>query len=194
MYHGIVTFKRMKRLTFRLREGVLLVSSPNGIPLTTIEHLTYKVMPKILKRSAVVPRRDDAFLWFGSWRPYDATFTPSQTSNRRFLQAALLAFATPRIAYWCQQLADTITPPKLRIRSMLSRWGTYSKKTHRITLATTLIHFDPTWIDAVIAHECVHIIHFDHSSRFYATLHRLMPTYEHTHAKLKQGYPHANMD
>lgn len=193
-YDGVVTFKRMKRMTFRMRNNILLVSSPFGIPLSTVETLTLTLMPKILKRYQPIPTKQDATLWFGSWRAYDSTFSQVDRSNPLFIKKALLNYSVPRVAYWCRQLSETIIPPKVCIRSMISRWGTYSKKTHRITLSSTLVAFDPSWIDAVIAHECVHIVHLDHSSRFYATLHRLLPTYEETHAKLKRGYPNANLD
>ncbi len=193
-YEAWVTFKRMKRITFRMRESNILVSSPFKVPLNTIQSLLLKLMPKILKRYQPIPFQEGAFLWFGSWRRYDESFTKAHRNDLKWVKKALHAFAAPRVEHWCRQLGETIVLPKILIRSMTSRWGTYSRKTHRITLSSTLVAFHPKWIDAVIAHECVHIVHFDHSSRFYATLQQLLPTYEETHAKLKQGYPHANFD
>jgi predicted metal-dependent hydrolase len=77
---------------------------------------------------------------------------------------------------------------------MRTRWGSYSKKTHRITLSTQLMHYPIHVIDAVIAHEVAHIVHLDHSPRFYATLHRLYPNYATDHQQLKQGLNHHEID
>jgi predicted metal-dependent hydrolase len=190
-YPVVLTWKRMKRITFRMRGHTIFISSPLKLELTYLLPLLEKMMPRLLARYPVLPEKPGFLRLFGTWIPWenDAEAGPHYVKQR------LRAWALPRLAYWMKQLHLEHHPmPRLTIRDMHTRWGTYARRTHRITLALKLAHYEPEVIDAVLAHECVHMIHFDHSPRFYGTLHRIMPQYRMWHDKLKQGFPNGEHD
>ena len=60
-----------------------------------------------------------------------------------------------------------IPEPTLRIRKMKTRWGVCNVRTHVITLNLELIKRDPKYLNYVIMHELSHLIHGNHSARFW---------------------------
>jgi predicted metal-dependent hydrolase len=66
---------------------------------------------------------------------------------------------------------------KIIARKMKSRYGTCSHD-NRIFLNADLIFIDAKYIDYVIAHELCHIIHKNHSPRYYGLLSQLMPDWK----------------
>jgi predicted metal-dependent hydrolase len=67
------------------------------------------------------------------------------------------------------------TMPNIRIKKMKSRWGSYSKRTHTVNLSSELMKAPKEMIDYVIVHELCHIKHFNHSSKFYELMDKLLP-------------------
>ena len=75
--------------------------------------------------------------------------------------------------------------PALRFRRMVSRFGTCHCTRGIITLNTYLLLAEPSAIEYVILHELVHMLHPDHSARFYACVAEYMPDYRARAATLK---------
>ena len=50
---------------------------------------------------------------------------------------------------------------------MKTRWGVCNVRTHVITLNLELIKRDPKYLNYVIMHELSHLIHGNHSARFW---------------------------
>ena len=70
---------------------------------------------------------------------------------------------------------------KVKIRKMTSCWGTCNINKN-ITLNQALIQV-PDWVsDYVMIHECAHLVHFNHSERFWALVAEFTP---HTKAAKK---------
>ena len=79
----------------------------------------------------------------------------------------------------CYKLFEEDIPyPKLKIRSMKTRWGVNHKRDDSITLNAKLISYDIKIIDYVIIHELSHFVHFDHSGAFWNTVEKYMPDYK----------------
>lgn len=68
-----------------------------------------------------------------------------------------------------------------KIRSMKSRWGSCSKK-GELTLNLNLIKYSKEEIISVIVHEMCHLVHFNHTKKFYNLLSVYVPQWK----KLKQ--------
>ncbi len=94
-----------------------------------------------------------------------------------------------------QRLMDDIYPtfhvfgiemPRLRTRSMRSRWGTCHVSKKLVTLNKKLIEHPEGCIEYVIVHEFCHFIHANHSKQFYALLSRLMPDWKERRTELNQ--------
>ncbi|MCC6753601.1 MAG: M48 family metallopeptidase [Saprospiraceae bacterium] len=76
------------------------------------------------------------------------------------------------------------------VRSILlkhnqTNWGSCSSD-QRINLSTRLLLTPPQVIDYIIVHELTHLIHMDHSPKFWARVRQVMPDYERAEAWLAQ--------
>ena len=68
--------------------------------------------------------------------------------------------------------------PDLRIRKMTSRWGVCNTRLKTITLNLELIKRDTKYLDYVIIHELSHLVHPDHSARFWKLVEENCPNYK----------------
>ncbi len=91
-----------------------------------------------------------------------------------------------RLDYWYSNFTRRIPYPKLRIRKMTSRWGVCNVRTHIITLNLELIKRDTSYLDYVIVHELCHLIHGDHSTRFWKLVGDNMPNYKKYREEMKE--------
>jgi len=75
--------------------------------------------------------------------------------------------------------------PRIVIRTMRSRWGSYSYRTRRITLNLNLVRVPQTCLDYVIIHELCHIKVRHHGPGFWKLVGRYVPDYAHQRTLLK---------
>lgn len=99
----------------------------------------------------------------------------AEKANRHF---------TDRLQHCAQQFGQK-NPPALSIRRMTRRWGSYSRKTHRIWLNRELIKASRTQIDYVLTHELCHVTHLAHDRAFYNLLARHIPDWRGIKDKLE---------
>ncbi|NLZ81238.1 MAG: M48 family metallopeptidase [Clostridiales bacterium] len=71
-----------------------------------------------------------------------------------------------------------VVMPKVKYRTMKTRWGSCAVHGGSITLNTRLIHFPVECIEYVVAHELAHFIHPNHSKKFYEFLSEVMPDHK----------------
>lgn len=84
-------------------------------------------------------------------------------------------------------LADRfgVPRPHLVLRDMTRSWGN-CRQSGRITLNRDLIRAPIGCVDAVIAHELCHLVHADHSRRFYALLDAVAPDWRPRQQELER--------
>jgi len=82
-----------------------------------------------------------------------------------------------RVQRWSAEVGRN--PRKVIIGERTSRWGSCSSR-GTISLCYRLVMTPPEVIDAVVAHEVCHLVHLDHSPRFYALLDRICPGHRKT--------------
>lgn len=83
-----------------------------------------------------------------------------------------------------QKRFDYKTMPKLEIRNMAKRWGSFVTK-EKIILNPKLIHTPRQCIDYVIVHELCHMKHKDHSKAFWKLLDEKYPNWQKVKEKLE---------
>jgi len=89
-------------------------------------------------------------------------------------QQAMAVFRERVIA--CHRMFPAGTPlPPVVIRSMKSRWGSYSYRTRRICLNLNLIKLPQSCLDYVIVHELCHITVRHHGLAFWQLMARYVP-------------------
>jgi predicted metal-dependent hydrolase len=81
---------------------------------------------------------------------------------------------------------EGISLPPITIRSMKTRWGSYSYATKRIALALNLIKMPTACLDYVIIHELCHIKVRHHGPDFWRMVSRYCPDYLAKRRQLKQ--------
>ena len=114
---------------------------------------------------------------------------PSEESVRRMVEGWYRKQASRIIkerSIECHRLmGDEGTPlPPVTIRSMKTRWGSYSYRTGRITL--NLVKAPPAYLDYVIVHELCHIRVRHHGPDFWRMVARYRPDYLSERNRLKQ--------
>ena len=77
--------------------------------------------------------------------------------------------------------------PKLRIRTMETRWGSCTVQKGIITLNKRLLEAPENCIEYVVMHEFCHFIHPNHSKHFYALLTMLMPDWKERKSALEKS-------
>ncbi len=85
----------------------------------------------------------------------------------------------------CLKTYEIENAPSLKVRQMKSRWGSYSKTTHCISLNKRLIQASRKQIDYVITHELCHMEHMNHSPYFYALLSKRLPHWKQLKSALE---------
>ena len=76
--------------------------------------------------------------------------------------------------------------PPITIRSMKTRWGSYSYRTRRITLNLNLVKTPQACLDYVIIHELCHIKVRHHGPDFWRMVSRYLPDYLKVRRALQQ--------
>lgn len=88
--------------------------------------------------------------------------------------------------YWYDQFEENIPYPKLKIRTMKTRWGVNNKRDNSVTLNSKLIEYKLDKLDYVIIHELSHFVHFNHSHKFWELVSKYCPNYKQMRKDLKE--------
>jgi len=78
------------------------------------------------------------------------------------------------------------TCSRIRLRHMMSRWGSCNVRTGSITLNTELAERPPACLDEVLCHELCHLVEPRHNARFHALMDLHCPTWRETKALLDE--------
>lgn len=73
--------------------------------------------------------------------------------------------------------------PKIEVKPLWARWGSCYYEVGRILFSTALMYTHPDHANYVALHEMAHLVHGDHSQRFYGLLDQLMPDWRDQRAK-----------
>lgn len=116
--------------------------------------------------------------------PPDAGEAQWRDATQAWLQARAREHFEPRLAHFaaCLQMST----PRLRLSSAKGRWGSASSS-GTVSLNWRLMHFSPTLIDYVVAHEVAHLREMNHGPRFWALVGELLPGFEGAREQLKRA-------
>ena len=113
-------------------------------------------------------------------------YTPNEQALAKWLSKQTKKIFDESLQYCYSLFEENIPYPKLKIRTMKTRWGVNHKLDSSITLNSKLIRYDIKVIDYVIIHELSHFVHFDHSKDFWKTVEYYMPNYKKAIKVLKE--------
>lgn len=115
----------------------------------------------------------------------DAIFTKNNEQLEKWLKQQIKNLYQERLDYNYNRYEEKIPYPKLKIRTMKTRWGVCNIRDNSVTLNTRLIEYNIEKLDYVIIHELSHFIHFNHSKEFWKQVEKYTPNYKKIRKELK---------
>jgi len=100
----------------------------------------------------------------------------------RWLRSQTLAALAPRAAHYAALLG--LPAPAVAVSNARTQWGV-CHSSGRIRLSWRLVHVDPALADYVVAHEVAHLVHMNHSRRFWAVVESLYPGWREARERLE---------
>lgn len=115
----------------------------------------------------------------------DAIFVNSENTLNKWINKKIKELFQERLDYNYNRYQEKIPYPKLKIRTMKTRWGVCNIRDNSVTLNSKLIEYDVEKLDYVIIHELSHFIHFNHSKSFWNQVEKYTPNYKQIRKELK---------
>lgn len=115
----------------------------------------------------------------------DAIFVESENTLNKWINKKIKNLFQERLDYNYNRYQEKIPYPKLKIRTMKTRWGVCNIRDNSVTLNSKLIEYDIEKLDYVIIHELSHFIHFNHSKLFWNQVEKYTPNYKQIRKELK---------
>ena len=113
-------------------------------------------------------------------------YTPSEKELDKYIKKNTLELFKERLDYNYNLFLENIPYPKLKIRTMKTRWGVCNKRDNSVTLNSKLIEYNIEALDYVIIHELSHFVHFNHSKEFWMLVSKYNPNYKQIKKYLKE--------
>ena len=186
-YEVVITYKRIKRLNARIREGKILISAPYYTKLSEIENFinsNSKRIDKILnnqvkideniihvwgnkynivkiesEENKVILMEDIAYIFYKN--------DYLEVLDDYYMKETLDKLNIIARKYKDLMLKENIMFNKIKIKKMKSRWGSCKVTTKDITINSNLAKYDPICIEYVFCHEIAHIKYPNHSKSFH---------------------------
>lgn len=115
-------------------------------------------------------------------REGDRLLAPGMNTLVKWLKCAALEALRPRAAHFAALVGRPA--PRLALSNARTQWGVCTED-GAIRLSWRLVHIEPALADYVIAHETAHLVHLDHSKRFWSLVARLYPGWREARERLE---------
>ena len=186
-YEVVITYKRIKRLNARIREGKILISAPYYTKLSEIENFINSNSKRIDKIILNQPKIDNNVMYVWG-NKYNIVKIESEEDKIILMEDIAYVFYKKDYLsvideYYMKEtldklniiarkykdlmLKENIMFNKIRIKKMKSRWGSCKVTTKDITINSNLAKYDPICIEYVFCHEIAHIKYPNHSKSFH---------------------------
>jgi len=203
LYDVIITRKKNIKGTYiRVKEDLKVYVSTNMFyPVFMIKDLlnkNYNELVKMINTQKIKLKNNEGFYYLG--KKYNVVYTNDKSISfdednvymnkdfdidKWYKSKAKILFKN-RLEEKYNEYNKSIPHPTLRIRKMKTRWGVCNIKTHVITLNLELIKRDTKYLDYVIVHELTHLVHADHTKRFWNCVEENFPNYKRIVKEMKE--------
>ena len=202
IYKVLIVKKNNKNTYIKIKDDLTIYVTTNYLTskreIKTILDNEKEFLRNALSRTRKKLEKEDLFYYLGE--KYDIILVPFENTDvsdgkifvkdaktlEKWLKNETKRVFTERLEYNYNLFDEDIPFPKLKIRSMKTRWGVCNKRDNSVTLNSKLIKYSLHEIDYVIIHELSHFVHFDHSREFWETVRLHMPDYKKSVAILKE--------
>lgn len=201
-YDIVIEKKNNKRTYIRVKDDLKIHVSTNHFETNfSIKKLikdNYREICKMIDNATVKKENNSGFFYLGKKYTIvhiegddvsfsnDIVYIGRDVDIDKWYKSKAKDLFLERLNYNYDNFSRKIPYPKLRIRKMTSRWGVCNIMTHIITLNLNLIKRDIKYLDYVIVHELSHLVHGDHSSRFWKLVGENMPDYKKYREEMKE--------
>ncbi len=201
-YEVVIIKKNNKNTYLRVKEDLkIYVTTNHFTSKTSIKNLldnNIDAIKKMINSQVKQNKKKDFFYYLGnSYEVFidevdeikfldDAIFVPSEEYLNKWLKNEIKRIFKERLDYNYNRYNEKIPYPKLKIRTMSSRWGVCNIRDNSVTLNTKLIEYEIDKLDYVIIHELSHFIHFNHSKEFWEQVSKYTPNYKQMRKDLKE--------
>jgi len=152
------------------REGEVLVRAPLRMPKARIDEF-------------VSSREDWIETHLTRWQQRQAAHPEPDEAQQAACIRAAKEILPGRVAHYAALMG--VRPAGITVTGARTRFGSCSSK-GRLSFSWRLMEYPAEAIDYVVVHELAHLLHMDHSSRFYAVVERVMPDWKARRALLKE--------
>lgn len=183
----IITYKYIKRLNAKIRDGKILVSAPyftkdseienfinsNGKRIDKIIENQKTIDPNIMhvwgnrynivkiesEENKVILMEDIAYVFYKE--------NDTKVIDDYYMKETLDKLNIIARKYKDLMLKENIMFNKISIKKLKSRWGSCKVTTKNITINSNLAKYDPICLEYVFCHEIAHIKYPNHSKSFH---------------------------
>lgn len=199
--YKVEIIKKNNRNTYiRVKNGVIVATTNYLCTKKQIEKLikdNEQSIIKMIEKDEKIQNKQENFYYFGTKYDIiygfdtieftkDKIFVKNNETLNKYLKKEITRIYQERLDYWYNIFEENIPIPNLKIRKMTTRWGVCNIKNHNITLNYNLINYDISCLDYVIVHELSHLIHPNHSKKFWLVVEKYYPNYKQIRKKLKE--------
>ena len=201
-YNVEIIKKRNKNTYVRIKEDLTIQVTTNflatkqDIKLLLDRNISF--LRKTIDKRKKLNKKNESFNYLG--KSYDIIlfntkdidivdnkiYVSDKKTLDKWLKKETLKLFTERLEYNYNRFNENIPYPKLRIRSMKTRWGVCNRKSTTVTLNSKLIHESIDKLDYVIIHELSHLVHFDHSPSFWSVVGKYCPKYKEIRKEMRE--------
>jgi len=191
---------RRKTLSLQIKsDGSLVVRAPMRYDITRINNfITEKNKWIITKQLEMKNRlnlrnemlmkqelsRNEGILFLGEKIKIPFENPQNKTEIILWYKVEALKYITPRLDNFANQLGKKYS--KIKITSARKRWGSCSGRGN-INFSWRLIMAPQETVNYVIAHEAAHLLHKNHSARFWNCVAQMLPDYKIHHFWLRKN-------
>lgn len=200
-YDVIITRKNNKNTYIRVKEDMKIYVTTNHFTtkfgIKNLIDNNIDAIKKMIQEQTKKNKKNEYFNYLGnSYEVFtdevddikfldDAIFVSSKEYLDKWLKKEIKILFKERLDYNYDRYEEKIPYPKLKIRTMKTRWGVCNIRDNSVTLNTKLIEYDIEKLDYVIIHELSHFIHFNHSKSFWNQVEKYTPNYKKIRKELK---------
>lgn len=189
-----LTYKKIKYLNVRIKEGEIQVNAPMGMSIDLIESFLYQNEAKINQMMDNYQKMIHKYeigkqvRIFGNY--YDIEYNhlfkieknkiyvENDNKLNQFLRKNLEAYILEKFDFYCNLLSEYFEKPKIKFSYLKGKWGVCYTKKKEVGFSYKLIHTSKEFVDYVILHELAHLVHPNHSKHFYYFIEKYMPNYK----------------
>jgi len=207
-----LTRSNRKTISIQVRDGAVTVRAPFFCPKSEIDRFILaksdwiqdklnKSKEQLAQRESFVLNYDNDVIFRGKTYPItmrqgnrtgfdgECFYMPPNLSCDQIKAACIKIYRSLAKSYLNERVANfstqmNLNPASIKINSAKTRWGSCSSQKN-INFSWRLIMADDNVIDYVVVHELAHLVHMNHSDRFWNVVENILPDYHEQNRKLK---------